>query len=83
MLTVLSFAAVVFLLNDVIDQMLGSELIVALSLLLGGFVLLFIDKWFPQPSRSKSDILATEVTKRELIEADDKLTFKKSFIIVF
>ena len=72
-----------FLLNDVIDQMLGSELIVALSLLLGGFVLLFIDKWFPQPSRSKSDILATEVTKSELIEADDKLTFKKSFIIGF
>ena len=70
-----------FLFNDAIDKMLGSELIVAVSLLLGGFVLLFIDRWFPQPSRSKPDIFATEVTKSELIEADDKLTYKKSFLI--
>jgi len=70
-----------YLFNDVIDTMLGSETIVAVSMLLGGFVLLFIDKWFHQPIRSNVDLLATEVTKSELIEADDKLTYFKSFLI--
>jgi undecaprenyl-diphosphatase len=35
-----------FALNKVIDQMLESVLVVAISLVLGGIVLLFIDKWF-------------------------------------
>jgi len=69
------------LLNETIDKMLGSELIVAISLLLGGVVLLFVDKWFKQPVTQTPDIFATETTKSELIEADDRLTYKKSFII--
>lgn len=72
-----------FLFNDLIDEMLGSSTIVAVSMVLGGFVLLFIDKWFNQPIKPPADILATEVTKAELIEADEKLSFKKSFIIGF
>src|SRR5687767_12302337 len=35
-----------FLFNDVIEAMLESELIVALALLVGGVVLLYVDKWF-------------------------------------
>ncbi|PSR53756.1 UDP-diphosphatase [Adhaeribacter arboris] len=35
-----------FLLNDVIDALLESVLTVAISLVLGGIVLLFVDKWF-------------------------------------
>ncbi len=35
-----------FLLNDVIDAMLESVVTVAVSLVLGGVVLLFVDKWF-------------------------------------
>ncbi|QNF35010.1 undecaprenyl-diphosphate phosphatase [Adhaeribacter swui] len=35
-----------FLLNDVIDAMLESVVTVAVSLVLGGIVLLFVDKWF-------------------------------------
>ncbi|RDC62996.1 undecaprenyl-diphosphate phosphatase [Adhaeribacter pallidiroseus] len=35
-----------FLLNDVIDAMLESVVTVAISLVLGGVVLLFVDKWF-------------------------------------
>jgi len=70
-----------YLFNDAIDQMLGSELIVAVSLLAGGFVLLFVDKWFQQPVTSKPDLFATETTRGELIEADDRLTYKKSFLI--
>ncbi|MGZ5245055.1 MAG: undecaprenyl-diphosphate phosphatase [Bacteroidia bacterium] len=70
-----------FLFNDLIDEMLGSPIVVATSLLLGGIILLFIDVWFNQPTGKKTDLLATEVTQSELIEADDKLTFKKSLLI--
>jgi undecaprenyl-diphosphatase len=70
-----------YLFNDQIETMLESPLTVAISLLLGGIVLLFIDKWFPQPNRSKPDLFATETTYSELIEADEKLTYKKAFLI--
>jgi undecaprenyl-diphosphatase len=72
-----------FLFNDLIDEMLGSSAIVATSMVLGGVVLLFIDKWFNQPVVPSPDILATEVTRSELIEADEKLSYKKSLIIGF
>lgn len=35
-----------FLLNDFIDSLLESPAVVAISLVLGGVVLLFVDKWF-------------------------------------
>lgn len=72
-----------FIFNDLIDEMLGSSAIVAVAMILGGFVLLFIDKWFNQPPVPPPDILATEVTQSELIEADEKLSYKKSLIIGF
>lgn len=37
-----------FLLNDFIDSLLENAIVVAIALLLGGIVLLFIDKWFAQ-----------------------------------
>ncbi|HEX5653860.1 MAG TPA: undecaprenyl-diphosphate phosphatase [Chitinophagaceae bacterium] len=70
-----------FLFGDTIDRMLESPLIVALSLLLGGVVLLFVDKWFNQASGQPADLLAAETTRAELVEADEKLTYKKSFLI--
>jgi undecaprenyl-diphosphatase len=70
-----------FVFGDAIDRMLESPLVVAISLLLGGIVLLFIDKWFNQPARSESDIFALKTTQAELIEAEEKLTYKKSFLI--
>jgi undecaprenyl-diphosphatase len=73
-----------FLFNDFIDQMLGSPVIVAVSLVLGGIVLLFVDKWFPQSAQNQeSDILAHHLTKQEVVEAEEKLSFKKAFIIGF
>jgi undecaprenyl-diphosphatase len=39
-------AVVGLLLNELIDQMLGSVLVVAVMLVLGGIVLLFVDSWF-------------------------------------
>lgn len=68
-----------FFFNDAIEALLGSELVVAIALLLGGFILLYIDRLFPQPVHP--DLLATETTRGELIEADEQLTFKKAFII--
>ncbi|HEX6334240.1 MAG TPA: undecaprenyl-diphosphate phosphatase [Flavisolibacter sp.] len=70
-----------FLFGDAIEKMLESPTIVAVSLLLGGVVLLFIDSWFRQPPASSPDIFATQVTRGELIEADEKLTYRKSFMI--
>ena len=70
-----------FFLNDQIDQMLGSEIIVAVSLLLGGIVLVYIDKWFQTPAGQKPDLLAIKVTQSEVIEADERLSYKKALII--
>jgi undecaprenyl-diphosphatase len=70
-----------FFFDDLIEKMLGSSTVVAVSLLVGGFVLLFIDKLFKQQPLKRPDILATEVTPDELIEADEKLNYKKSFFI--
>lgn len=39
-------AIIGFLLSKYIDQMLGSVMVVGVSLLLGGVILLFVDKWF-------------------------------------
>lgn len=39
-------AIIGFLLNDFIDAMLENVVVVAVSLLLGGIILLFVDKWF-------------------------------------
>ena len=70
-----------YFLNDEIDIMLGSEIVVAVSLLVGGVVLVYIDKWFQQPMKNNPDLLATQVTQSEVIEADDRLSYKKSLII--
>lgn len=71
-----------FLFNDLIDDMLESELVVAISMLAGGFILLYIDRLFPPPRKDQQpDILATQLTKSELIEADNRLTYTKSFFI--
>src|SRR4051812_37236616 len=69
------------LFGDVIEQLLESAVTVAISLLAGGIALLFVDQWFHQPLTKSSDLLATEVTRAELVEADVKLSYKKSFII--
>jgi undecaprenyl-diphosphatase len=70
-----------YLFSDVIDNMLESPLTVAISLLLGGIVLLYVDKWFNH--QSNPDLFATETTKSELIEADEKLSYKRSLVIGF
>lgn len=43
------------LLSDRIDQMLESPMTVAITLVLGGIVLLFVDKWFNKPQTDDSD----------------------------
>src|SRR5690606_19332639 len=51
--------------SDEIDQMLGSPTIVAISLLAGGIVLLFIDRLFTRP----------------LIDKEENISYKKAFFI--
>jgi len=53
-----------FLFSDQIDALLESPTTVAVSLLLGGIILLFIDKAFNNPT----------------IESDDQITYGKAFI---
>ena len=43
------------LFNDIIDDMLGDPMIVAISLVLGGIILLFVDKWFNNATTDDSD----------------------------
>lgn len=44
-----------FLLSDTIDSLLESPLTVAISLVIGGVVLLFVDQWFNKPEIDNSD----------------------------
>lgn len=53
------------LLNDFIDSLLESPLMVAIMLVVGGVILLFVDKWFNKPQ----------------IENSDEISYKQSFII--
>jgi undecaprenyl-diphosphatase len=54
-----------YLFSDKIDELLESPTTVAVSLLLGGIVLLFIDKAFRNPT----------------VESDDQISYGKAFII--
>lgn len=54
-----------FLFSDGIDKLLESPTTVAVTMLVGGIVLLFIDKVFKNP----------------VVESDDQLSFAKAFII--
>ena len=52
-------------LNDVIDSLLESPLMVGVMLVIGGIVLLFVDKWFNKPT----------------VENSDNISFKQAFVI--
>lgn len=52
-------------LNDFIDSLLESPLVVAIMLVVGGIILLFVDKWFNKPTTDNSD----------------DISFKQAFII--
>lgn len=53
------------LLSDFIDDLLESPLMVAVMLVIGGVILLFVDKWFNKPKTDDSD----------------EITYKQAFII--
>lgn len=54
-----------FLFSDQIDKLLESPTTVAITMLVGGIVLMFIDRVFKKP----------------VIESDDQISYKKSFIV--
>lgn len=47
-------AVIGFLLSDFIDSMLENVAIVAVMLVLGGVLLIFVDKWFKNPAKDQS-----------------------------
>jgi undecaprenyl-diphosphatase len=47
---------IAYLLEKQIDSMLGSILIVAVSLLIGGVFLIFVDQWFDRPENEKTKL---------------------------
>lgn len=53
------------ILNDFIDSLLESPLMVGVMLVIGGVILLFVDKWFNKPT----------------IENSDEISYKQAFII--
>jgi len=56
-----------FLLNDYIDELLSNVLVVGITLLLGGIILVFVDKWFESNEMQESE----------------PMTFRKALIIGF
>ncbi|MCA5004813.1 undecaprenyl-diphosphate phosphatase [Sphingobacterium bovistauri] len=52
-------------LNDFIDSLLESPMMVGVMLVIGGIILLFVDKWFNKPT----------------IDISDEISFKQAFII--
>ncbi len=57
----LPFGLLGFLLKDVIEELLKSVTVVAVSLVVGGVILLFVDRWFSGPRK--------EVTTPSLLQA--------------
>ncbi|TYR33597.1 undecaprenyl-diphosphate phosphatase [Sphingobacterium phlebotomi] len=53
------------ILNDFIDSLLESPLMVAVMLVIGGIILLFVDKWFNRPH----------------VDNSDDISYKQAFII--
>jgi undecaprenyl-diphosphatase len=51
-----------FLLDKYIDELLGSVLTVAITMFLGGIILLFVDKWFNRPTHDQ-EITYTKALK--------------------
>ncbi len=47
-------AVIGFLLNDYIDMLLESALVVAISLVLGGILMLFVDNWFSKEDKDQT-----------------------------
>lgn len=47
---------IAFLLENLIDQMLESVLIVSISLFIGGFFLIFVDQWLDRPENEKTPL---------------------------
>lgn len=47
---------IAFFLDDIIDAMLGSVLIVAIALVVGGVFLIFVDKWFDKPENETTKL---------------------------
>lgn len=61
-------AVIGFLLGDFIDSLLENVIVVAISLLVGGVLLLFVDKWFNNTKEDSTDISSMSAFKIGLFQ---------------
>jgi len=71
------------LLGDLIDAALESPLVVAIMLVLGGIVLLFVDKWFQHKPKNDDTVLENinALTDPKKDEDDHLITYSTAFVI--
>jgi undecaprenyl-diphosphatase len=67
-----------FFLGDAIDAMLESPLVVAISLLIGGIILVFADSWFKEQPVADPELVLTDPERHE---DDILITYPKALII--
>jgi undecaprenyl-diphosphatase len=74
-----------FLLSDQIDKLLESPTTVAISLLVGGVFLLFIDNIFKAHSvpRNQEVLFSDKVQRDGLIDKEEDVSFKRALLIGF
>jgi undecaprenyl-diphosphatase len=73
-----------FLLSEYIDQMLGSVLVVAISLVIGGIFLVFVDSWFKQSAEIQNNSIIDGDLVKSLKSTDNqKVSYFKALIIGF
>ncbi len=74
-----------FFLSDQIDKLLESPTTVAISLLVGGIFLLFIDNIFKAHSvpRNQEILLSDKVPQDGLIDKEENVSFKRALLIGF
>lgn len=73
-----------FLLSDQIDKLLESPTTVAIMLLVGGIVLLFIDKLFKNSiAPAANDSISGRVSDSRVIDREEDISFKRALLIGF
>jgi len=77
-------AIVGLLAKDYIDSMLENVWVVAISLILGGIVLLFIDKIFEKNEQRADNTINQDLSNTEIVpkeQSDETISYKNGFII--
>lgn len=71
-----------------IDRMLGNPVFIAVVMLLGGILLLFVDRWFNQPVSRKPAVdgapdpaASGTLSSTEVVDEESRISYRQSFMI--